>query len=351
MSCKKVRYRTDEQDNISVRVPVRRKPQAANTYLEGDKRKGEFEPVTLKECLDTFTAPEAVELTCPACSSKDGFTKRSLFKTFPTTLVVNARRFELVNWVPTKLDVPVVVGDQPFNLDAYKSPGLQNSEEQLPEDIAPATAFTPNEPALAQLEAMGFPRTRCEKALHATGNSDAEAAMTWLFAHMEDPDIDTPLDLGSPSGGSAVNPDSIETLGAMGISAPQARKALKETAGDVNRALDWVFSHPDDQGDFDNENSSAANAPSPEKALAGNATLPATFKLQSIVCHRGASIHAGHYVAFIRKIIPSEEKGSDDGSGSGKEAWVLFNDEKVVEAVSDVDEMKKFAYVYFFERV
>jgi ubiquitin carboxyl-terminal hydrolase 5/13 len=29
---------------------------------------------------------------------------------------------------------------------------------------------------------------------------------------------------------------------------------------------------------------------------------------------------------------------------------VLFNDEKVVTA-GDVDEMKKFAYVYFFERV
>ena len=48
-----------------------------------------------------------------------------------------------------------------------------------------------------------------------------------------------------------------------------------------------------------------------------------------------------HYVAFIRKQIPNE----------GEEAWVLYNDEKVVKAEGDVDEMKKFAYVYFFERV
>ena len=47
-----------------------------------------------------------------------------------------------------------------------------------------------------------------------------------------------------------------------------------------------------------------------------------------------------HYVAFIRKHIPDENE----------EAWVLFNDEKVVKAV-DVEEMKKFAYVYFFQRV
>ena len=46
-------------------------------------------------------------------------------------------------------------------------------------------------------------------------------------------------------------------------------------------------------------------------------------------------------MAFIRKQIPEE---TDDG-----ESWVLYNDEKVVKAV-DVEEMKKFAYVYFFRR-
>lgn len=45
-----------------------------------------------------------------------------------------------------------------------------------------------------------------------------------------------------------------------------------------------------------------------------------------------------HYVAFIRKKI------------DGGPTWVLFNDEKVVKA-GDVEEMKKFAYIYFFRRV
>jgi ubiquitin carboxyl-terminal hydrolase 5/13 len=40
---------------------------------------------------------------------------------------------------------------------------------------------------MSQLEAMGFPTIRCQKALLATGNSDADTAMTWLFEHMEDP--------------------------------------------------------------------------------------------------------------------------------------------------------------------
>lgn len=300
LSCKKVRYRTDEQDNISIPVPVRRKHSVAAGSADTEKPKDEFEPVTLKECLDNFTSTEMVELTCSSCGSKDGYTKRSLFKTFPATLAVNARRFELVNWVPTKLDVPVVVGDQPFDLDSYKSAGLQDGEELLPEDAATTSgpAFVPNETALIQLEGMGFPQVRCEKALHATGNADADTAMNWLFGHMEDPDIDEPLNLGTaPSGASgssaSINPESLEMLGAMGIAAPQARKALKETGGDVNRAVDWVFSHPDDQGDFGGESAAVSDVPDGEKPLAGSADLPATFRLQSIVCHKGASIHAG----------------------------------------------------------
>jgi ubiquitin carboxyl-terminal hydrolase 5/13 len=50
-----------------------------------------------------------------------------------------------------------------------------------------------------------------------------------------------------------------------------------------------------------------------------------------------------HYVAFIRKMVDWQNE-------EPRETWVLFNDEKVVEG-ADVEEMKKFAYVYFFERV
>lgn len=259
LSCKKVRYRVDEQDNVSIPVPIRRIPkekQMDAVDSQGkETEKEEFEPVTLKECLDIFTASEVVELTCPACGSKDGFTKQSKFKTFPQILAVNARRFEIVKWLPTKCDVPVVVDDEPFSFDEYKSAGHQDSEHLLPEDAdtgASQAKFVPDEAALSMLEAMGFPRVRCEKALHATGNSDAEAASNWLFEHMDDPDIDQPLNLGggSGSGAAVVDEAQIEMLTAMGFSVPQARQALKETGGDAERAVDWLFSHPNATGDF-----------------------------------------------------------------------------------------------------
>jgi ubiquitin carboxyl-terminal hydrolase 5/13 len=265
VNCKKVRYRTDEQENISIPVPIRRIPKDATmevTDSEGkEKEKEEFEPVSLKECLEIFTADEMVELTCSSCGSKAGFRKKSMFKTFPTVLAINARRFEIVNWVPTKQDVPVIVDDEPFSFDAYHSKGLQDGEEVLPEDsdanaTGGAPKWVPNEAALSMLEAMGFPRVRCEKALHATGNADPDSASNWLFAHMEDPDIDDPVDFNpsSGSGGSAsaiIDPEKIENLCAMGFNTPQARQALNETGGDMERAVDWLFSHPDAAGDFE----------------------------------------------------------------------------------------------------
>ncbi|KAJ2964011.1 hypothetical protein NQ176_g10817 [Zarea fungicola] len=155
---------------------------------------------------------------------------------------------------------------------------------------------------------------------------------------MEDADIDAPLVLEGQSGGaSTADPEKIEMLGAMGFAAPQAKKALRETGGDMERAVEWLFSHPDDQGEYDEDQ---VAEPAAAKEPPGTTTLPANFQLQSIVCHKGTSIHAGHYVAFLRKPNPESPSGS---------TWVLFNDEKVVEA-HEVEEMRKFAYVYFFSR-
>lgn len=263
--------------------------------------------------------------------------RRSGFKTFPKILAINCRRFALVNWVPTKLDIPIIVGDEEFSLDDYLSKGIQPGEEALPDDAAEGAkpAFVANEAAAAQLEAMGFPKTRCEKALYHTGNSDAEAAMNWLFSHMEDADIDEPLVI--PSGGSskAAGPtqDQIEMVTGMGFSPAQAKKALKETGCNVEAAIEWIFSHMDDN--FDEEDEVMDEAPAKKQEEPGSTELPANFKLNSIVCHKGGSIHAGHYVAFIKKDLSHVE-------GEEGESWVLFNDEKVVKS-GDAEEMKKFA--------
>lgn len=108
------------------------------------------------------------------------------FKTFPDLLVLHMKKFQLVNWLPTKLDIPVSVPDI-LTLDHLVAQGLQPGEQELTVSSSSPSLPEFNATAMAQLEAMGFPTMRCQKALLATGNDDAEIAMGWLFEHMEDP--------------------------------------------------------------------------------------------------------------------------------------------------------------------
>ncbi|KAL1952550.1 hypothetical protein VTO42DRAFT_4825 [Malbranchea cinnamomea] len=336
LSCGKVRYKVDEQDNISVPVPAYRQDSGPTRAQRPAEHDNMFKRVTLKDCLDLFTAEENVELTCPGCGSRDGFTKRSRFKTLPRNLIVNARRFELINWVPTKLNIPVEVGDDPFDMDAYLSTGPQEGEELLADEPSSglSSEFVPNPSTSEFLIGMGFPKDRIYKALRATGNADPEVALNWLLSHMDDVDIDEPGELEGPP---ADDEAKIAQLGEMGIEPSKARRALKETGGDLDRALDWVFSHPDESEAIDATDNRFNDT---FKSHPGSSELPAKFELKSIICHKGVSVHTGHYVAFVRKALPDK----------ADQQWILFNDEKVVEA-RDIEEMKQFAYIYFFRRV
>ncbi|RAL13606.1 ubiquitin-specific protease UBP14 [Aspergillus homomorphus CBS 101889] len=335
LHCRKVRYRVDQQDNVSLSVPAR---ISKSVHEEDSPTK--FESVTISECLDAFTSEERVDLRCPSCNSEDGFSKRSMFKTLPQELVINARRFELVNWVPTKLDIPVEVGEGPIDFTRYLAPSPSEGEELLPDVEPPAQKFVPNEIALNQLLGMGFPQIRSENALFVTGNSDAEAAMNWLFAHMDEPDIDEPLaQKGSVETSLETQKDSAEVtqLSEMGIDVNRARIALAAVGNDVNRAIDWVFSHPEDP--IETGIDTQAGDSRSNRSVGFDAS-PARYRLHSIVCHKGTSVHAGHYVAVVRKALP----------GQNDSAWVMYNDEKVV-MVDDIQKLKNSAYLYFFSRV
>lgn len=105
-----------------------------------------------------------------------------------------------------------------------------------------------------------------------------------------------------------------------------------EKDGNAERAVEWLFSHPDDMG----EDAAPSSTPSVPKHPSGSSELPAKYRLKAFVSHKGPSVHSGHYVAHIKTNV----------------GWVLFNDEKVVKADDEsVRELKKLAYLYIFERV
>jgi ubiquitin carboxyl-terminal hydrolase 5/13 len=254
------------------------------------------------------------------------------------------------------LDVPLLVPDN-LTLDQYLGKGLQPDEEAMPEEFATSAPTEPtfDPAALSQLTTMGFPEIRCKKALLAVPG-DLEGAMNWLFQHMEDPDIDAPLQFSGKGSAPEPDPGLVDMLQDMGFSPAQAKKALRETVrttfnvrlnltkanpqnGDADRAVEWLFNHPDDTGQDTLPSSSNTAAP-PQANHGGSSHLPARYRLKAFISHKGFSVHSGHYVAHIRY------------DGEDGEEWVLFNDEKVVKAdIESVNLLRKLAYLYVFERV
>uniref|UniRef100_V5GVJ0 Ubiquitin carboxyl-terminal hydrolase n=2 Tax=Kalmanozyma brasiliensis (strain GHG001) TaxID=1365824 RepID=V5GVJ0_KALBG len=365
LSCHKVRYSIERQDaGLSLPVPIRQKAALADASTGKQPAEGvhawapapvpstntaaEYEPISLTECLDIFTSPEELEYNCPSCARQVTATKRTLFTTFPQVLALQVRRFQLLNWVPQKVPVPIIVPvDTPLDLDRYLGRGKQPGEEELPDDAPASSSAGGGEPewdagVMSQLTSMGFPEIRCKKALLATGMGDAEGAMNWLFAHMEDADIDDPIDFSTTASAPAAAGPDTSMLEEMGFTSAQARKALRLNGNNPEVAVAWLFENPDDPGEDSAPVEAEGEASGGTGVIPGSSELPAKYAIKSFISHKGPSVHSGHYVAHVKH----------------DEEWVFFNDEKVVKAPlglegEDVGVMglSKQAYVYFFERI
>ncbi|KAL5997673.1 hypothetical protein ACLOJK_008603 [Asimina triloba] len=102
-----------------------------------------------------------------------------------------------------------------------------------------------------------------------------------------------------------------------------ARKALKASGGDIEKATDWIFSQPDASGSVDME-TTPSNGPS-----TSDSALPdggGRYKLMTIVSHIDTSTQCGHYVAHVYK--------------NGR--WVIFNDNKVGASIDPPKDMGYF---------
>jgi ubiquitin carboxyl-terminal hydrolase 5/13 len=137
-SCHRVRYRVDTMDVLSLGVPAHeladgeadmgagageQEPGNVGAPNESGPGKKRYRSVSLEQCLNLFLGPsgqEALEYQCEGGCGKvnavryadvvrstERLTKGGLrqmqFATFPDILVLHAKKFQLVNWVPTKL--------------------------------------------------------------------------------------------------------------------------------------------------------------------------------------------------------------------------------------------------------
>jgi hypothetical protein len=102
---------------------------------------------------------------------------------------------------------------------------------------------------------MGFGENGAKRAAMATNNTNADAAMEWVFAHMEDANFNDPLPEATAEGAAPPAPaaaadgpseEVVGTLMSFGFTRPQVEAALKSTGNSQERAADWLFSHSED---------------------------------------------------------------------------------------------------------
>jgi len=185
-----------------------------------------------------------------------------------------------------------------------------------------------DESIVMQLVSMGFDMEGCRKAVYHTNNQGIEPAMNWVLEHMGDSDFSAPLNIpgSGASGLSAVNEEAVGMIIAMGFTRPQAVKALESTDNNLERAVDWIFSHAHELDSMEEESQGGQETGPQYKDGAGK------YHLMAFISHMGTSTMCGHYVCHVLK----------DGR------WVIFNDRKV--ALSETPP-KEHGYLYLFKRV
>ncbi|KAJ7981674.1 Ubiquitin carboxyl-terminal hydrolase [Quillaja saponaria] len=207
--------------------------------------------VPLETCLGNFSAPEEIhEFYSTALKAKTTAVKTAGLTSFPDYLVLHMRKFVMeAGWVPKKLDVYIDVPDV-IDISHMRSKGRQAGEELLPEgdtDDVESNKPIANEDIVSQLVSMGFNQLHCQKAAINTSNVGVEEAMNWLLSHMDDADIDAPISQEAHSAGalSHVDQSKVEILLSFGFPEEIARKALKASGGDIEKATDWIFNNPE----------------------------------------------------------------------------------------------------------
>jgi ubiquitin carboxyl-terminal hydrolase 5/13 len=315
--------------------------------------------VPFSALLERFVAPEDVENSyCPKCKAATLAIKQQSMATFPEVVVAHVSRFTFENWVPQKLSVQISglsngEGAAPPVIDlGVLQSRERDASELVVDDSSSGGASAKSEgehadPAIvAALEGMGFPRVQCERAAFESKNVGTEEAMNYLFAHMEDGTLDVklfrsviilifmyfilqvPLKKAVAPKAASFAPELIEQLCAMGFGPGQAKKALRECGGNVERGVDWLFSHPEVQEDDE------AVAVAPSNAHQTEPRGPKLYQLWGFILHKGNQIQSGHYVAYIYSDVHKH--------------WIIYDDERV--AISQKPPVEQ-AYLYIFRRV
>ncbi|KAK7200257.1 ubiquitin hydrolase [Novymonas esmeraldas] len=305
--CQRVRYTYEKDKCLSLAIPIDPVAAASVTAAAVSAKLSEAEMdamrprCSLEDCMQAAVAPNSIECRCEACTQPATYSTVTRLASFPDVLPVYLRRtyFDVATYTTKKMDAYVDV-PQELVLEAYRGTGLQPSEV-----LMPASSAAP----------VRRPRAEAHAAAPPPQEVDEMALVSVI---------------------------------SMGIDMDVARYALLKTNMNVERAIDYIFSHPEIADEIN-----AAASPQPEEEQRGGDARPssddaaaaavrvptpatdgpASYELTAMISHMGASARSGHYVCHIKD------------TATGK--WFLFNDEKVGESQNPPFSL---ASLYFFQR-
>jgi ubiquitin carboxyl-terminal hydrolase 5/13 len=169
-----------------------------------------------------------------------------------------------------------------LDLSSLRSSGLQPNETLMADTAstpaAAAAVIHENAAVVSQLVEMGFPADACRRAVHLTQDAGLEAAMAWVMEHMDDPDFSSPFPPPAAASAAAaalvaISEENVAMVMSMGFGLEQAQAALRNTDNNVERAVEWIFSHPEGEEAVAGAAQPPAAATSGQQANAAEAGL------------------------------------------------------------------------------
>ena len=322
-------------------------------------KKEETSTCSMDEVLSKFLSPEIIELNCPECKKKTLWTKTQRIQNYPKYLIIVFQRF-VFDWVPVKLEVAFEPKLDKFDLkvlsesqrkenekildSAKEEPFEAVKEEKKDEDEMEERDIQFNQDQVNYLLQCGLPELGAKWALYLC-NHDQEAALGYYFEIAENPEYQKPLPKikvkknknNSGEDLTGINMASLSQLLDMGFERKKVVAALKRSNGNIDQAIDLIYSDPNLGNEEININQNEENKKEDEKMELeeknlneGNGSL---YDMYGFITHLGKNTDHGHYVCHLRQ--------------SGNK-WTYFNDSKVT--LWEDPPIKK-GYIYFYRNL
>ena len=304
-------------------------------------KKEEASKCSMDEVLSKFLSLELIELNCPECKRKTFWAKTQRVLNYPKYLIIVFQRF-VFDWVPVKLEVSFEPILNKFDLKLLSNSQHKENEKIL--DTAKEEALEEEEEQEIQfnqenvnyLLQCGIPELGAKWALYLS-NHDPEVALGLYCENADNPEYKKPLPKIKKKKGKSADDDlagvslaSVESLMSMGFDKKKAIIALKKTNGNVDSAINLIFSEPNLGEENQNDDNKMDIIDESKNLNEGNGSL---YDMYGFITHLGKNTDHGHYVCHLR------QEGNK---------WTYFNDSKVT--LWEEPPIKK-GYIYFYRNL